>query len=73
MFYMDVPKIKGKMGEKGYNTTTLAKALGISRNTLSSYLAEPDKFPYDILEKLAVILFDNVEEARKIIFAQKLA
>lgn len=73
MFYVDIPKVKGKMGERGYTNTALAKTLGISRNTLSSYFSDPSKIPYETLEKLADALFDDAREARSILFAQKLA
>lgn len=73
MFFVDVPKIRGRMAEKGYTNTALAKDLGISRNTLSAYFANPEKIPYETLEKMSGVLFDSVEEARTILFAQKLS
>ena len=73
MFYVDVQKVKGKMAEKGYTNPSFAEKIGISRNTLATYLAHPNRIPYDALERIAEALFDDVVEARAILFAQKLA
>lgn len=43
MFKININKVKGKMAEKGFNNTSLAKEISISRNTLSSYLNNPEK------------------------------
>lgn len=73
MFYVDVPKIKGKMAEKGFTNSAFAEELGISRNTLATYFSDPSRIPYEVLERIAETLFENVAEARSILFAQKLA
>ena len=49
MAFVDVPKVRGKMAEKGYTITSLADILGINRNTLSLYLENPDKIPYGVI------------------------
>lgn len=67
--YVNVPKVRGKMAECGYTITSLAKKLGISRNTLSFYLKEPEKIPYNIVAAMAEILCDSPEEAGSIFFA----
>ncbi len=72
MFCVDIPRVKGKMAEKGYNITSLAKELGITRGTLSNYLEDPSKIPYLIISKLAILLCDSSEEARSIFFAPTL-
>lgn len=73
MFYLDVQKLKGKMAEKGYTITSLSEKLGISRNTLTNYMKNPGKFPYETLEAISILLFDSPEEVTSILFAQKLA
>lgn len=73
MFYVDVQKVKGRMVEKGYTNSSFAEKIGVSRNTLATYLSNPSRIPYDVLERIADALFDNVVEARDILFAQKLA
>ena len=66
---MDVQKLKGKMAEKNYSITSLAQALGISRNTLSSYLISPGKIPYETIKKMADLLCDSADDAMQIFFA----
>ena len=72
MVHVDVPKVKGKMAEKGYTITSLSEALGISRGTLSTYLEVPSKFPYSVVSRLAEMLCDNADEATHIFFATDL-
>lgn len=70
MYTVNVPRLKGKMAERGYNITTLSHELGVTRNTLSSYLANPKTIPYDKISLMATILCDNSQEAAEIFFAQ---
>lgn len=72
MFCVNVAKVRGKMTEKGFSIVSLSKALGINRNTLSSYLENPGKIPYAILNSMAELLCDNVEEAISIFFTKDL-
>lgn len=72
MVHVDIPKVKGKMAERGYTITSLAKELNISRNTLSGYLEEPQKIPYCIISAMAKLLCDTSEEASSIFFAPDL-
>ena len=72
MVHVDIPKVKGKMAERGYSVTSLAKELGISRNTLSNYLEEPQKIPYCIISTMANLLCETSEEAISIFFAPDL-
>lgn len=72
MVYVDIPKVKGKIAEKGFTITSLAKELEISRNTLSSYIDDPKKMPYSIISSMASLLCDTPEEARSIFFAHDL-
>lgn len=72
MLTVDVPRVRGKMAEKGYNITSLSGRLRINRNTLSTYLENPDKMPYGIVSELAGILCDTPEEAKTIFFAHNL-
>ena len=48
MVRIDVPKVRGKMAERGFNITSMAMRLGVSRNTLSGYLETPEKMPYSL-------------------------
>ena len=68
MAHIDVPKVRGKMAEKGITLTRLAELLGINRNTLSSYFETPGKIPYDVVSEMANILCDNKPEAVAIFF-----
>lgn len=66
---IDIPKVRGKMAEHGYTITSLAKKLGVNRNTLSFYLEKPEKTPYNIVASMAEILCNSAEEASSIFFA----
>lgn len=68
MYSVDIPRVKGKMAERGYNITTFANKLGVSRNTMSSYLSNPKTIPYDKLSLMAEMLCDGNEEAASIFF-----
>lgn len=72
MVHIDVPKVLGKMAERGFTRTSLAERLGINRNTLSSYLETPEKTPYSVVSDMASILCDTTEEANSIFFAHDL-
>ncbi len=72
MVYVDIPKVKGKMAEKGYTITALAKKVGVNRNTMATYLEKPGKLPYGVVSKLATILCDTPDEAARIFFARDL-
>ena len=69
MVRVNVPKVRGKMAEKGYSITSLANMLKISRGTLASYFSMPEKIPYRIVARLADILCDTMEEATSIFFS----
>lgn len=69
MYYVDIPKVRGKMAEHGYTVTSLAKKLGINRNTLAFYLCNPSKIPQEKLSLMATLLCDDSTEAASIFFA----
>lgn len=69
MVYVDVPKVRGKMAERGFNITSVSETLGINRNTFAAYLENPGKMPYRVVAELASILCDNADEAKGIFFA----
>lgn len=68
MYTININKVKGKMAEKGFNNTSLAKKISVSRGTLIRYFRNPDKIPYFILSRLANCLCDNDNEAAEIFF-----
>lgn len=72
MVHVDVPKVKGKMAERGFTITSLAEKLEVDRNTLSSYLKAPEKMPYAVVSDMAELLCDTAEEAKSIFFAPDL-
>ena len=72
MVQIDIPKVRGKMAERGFTITSLAEKLEIDRNTLSSYLKAPEKIPYSIISEMAAILCDTTDEATSIFFCQRL-
>lgn len=72
MYTVDIPKVKGKMAEKNYTITGLAEKLNLDRNTLSKYLTNPGKMPYNVVAIMADLLCDTRYEAEQIFFAEKL-
>lgn len=72
MVRVDVSKVRGKMAERGYTITSLSSRLGISRNTLSTYLEKPEKMPYGVISDMAVVLCETIDEAANIFFAPNL-
>lgn len=72
MIKVDVPKLRGKMAEKGYTITSISEEIRVSRNTFSSYLEHPEKMPYNVIVLLAELLCDNYDEAITIFFAHDL-
>lgn len=68
MAHIDVPKVRGKMAERGLTITALSERLGINRNTLSSYFENPGKIPYEVVAQMASILCDSKEEASAVFF-----
>lgn len=68
-YQIDIPKVRGKMAEKGYGIESLATELKVTRTTMASYLKTPEKVPYRVIAKMATILCDSDEEARNIFFA----
>lgn len=72
MASVDVPKVKGKMAERGFTITSMSEKLGVDRNTLSAYLKNPNKMPYEVVSTMAGLLCDSPEEASAIFFAPHL-
>ena len=73
MFTVNVDKLIGKIHERGFNKSSFSKELGIDRNTLSAYLNNPKKIPYDVIDKMASILCVTEDEASAIFFANQLS
>lgn len=69
MCYINIPKVRGKMIERGYTVCALSKKLDICKNTLYTYLGNPEKMPYEIVAQMANLLCDTPEEAAAIFFA----
>lgn len=69
---INIPKLRGKMAEKGLTMTSTAESLGISRNTLSAYFEDPGRMPYRIIEGLADLLCEDSKEAGEIFFTPNL-
>lgn len=72
MVKVDVPRVRGKMAERGFTVTSLSSRLGISRNTLAAYLGTPGKMPYSVISDMANVLCDTDDEAAGIFFASDL-
>lgn len=73
MYQFNVPKVKGKMVEKGYNLTSFSSAIGVNRNTLASYFENPATIPYGKLSLMASILCDDTKECMSLFFTEALS
>lgn len=73
MHTINVPKVRGKMAERGFNNSSFSKALNINRNTLAHYMEEPEAVPYGVLRRMMTLLCDDEAEAMQIFFAEKLS
>ena len=69
MYFVNVDILRGKITEKGFSNSSFAKKVGVSRNTLRSYLLHPEKISYAFMEKSATLLCDNHEDILSIFFA----
>ena len=69
MFHVDVDKLLGKITERRFTLSSLSDQIGVSRNTLSSYIKNPEKIPYDTINKIVAVLNLNQEESVAIFFA----
>ncbi len=67
---VNVNRFVGKIYEKGYNKTSFANKLKISRETLRAYIKNPQNMPYAIIDASINLLDLNSEEAKDIFFAQ---
>ena len=65
---MNIPKLKGKIVEKGINVETLAGKLGINRSTLYRKLDASEKFTIGEANKIKAELDLTNEEATEIFF-----
>ena len=72
MYRINVDKWKGQITEKGYTKTSFARALGVSLNTLNAYFNRPEKTPYRIIIKSAILLRLTKGEFDTVFFAAKL-
>ena len=72
MFCVNVPKLRGKIAEKGYNLTSFAKEIDVTRETVRAYLYHPERIPYHKIDAMASVLCDSHEEATVIFFDQNL-
>ena len=72
MFQVDVPKLLGRMKERGYTQQSLSDAIEISRETLRNYLNNYATIPYRVLQKMAALLCSDAADAESIFFAPKL-
>ena len=66
---VDTQKLIGKIYERGYNKTSFAEVLDISRVTLRSYVKNPGSIPYSVIERMSAALSLSADEARDIFFA----
>lgn len=71
MYCVNVPRVKGKMAEKGYNLTSMSEELGVARNTFTGYLHNPGTIPYRVLARMAHLLCDNQHEAMDLFFCEE--
>lgn len=65
-------KLRGKIAEKGYTISSLARDMNVARNTMSMYIKDPRAMQLGQIIRLAELLCESSEEARAIFLAQDL-
>ena len=70
---MNIPKLKGKMVEKGLNVETLAAKIGVDKSTLYRKLNECEKISIGDAQKIKLELDLTNDEAIDIFFGQTVA
>lgn len=64
----DIAKLKGKIAEKGFNQSQLAKIISMDRTTLNRKLKTGEEFSIKEAEKIALALDLSGREATYIFF-----
>lgn len=72
IYTINVPELKGRIVAKGYNNTSFAEAINVSRNTLTNYLRQPDMIPYVVMIKTINVLNLSENQILDIFFANNL-
>ena len=70
---VNINKLKGKIIEKGYNVTTLAKEMGMDKGTFYRKLNNDGDFSIKEADKIIDILCLDLDEIRAIFFSQVVA
>lgn len=73
MCYVNSNKLKGKMAENGFNIGTLAKEIGVSRDTISNVFNGKTKPSYLIINQLFFTLKLSPEEIINIFFSKRIS
>lgn len=66
---MNIPKLRGKMVERGCNVETLAAEMGVDKSTLYRKLNNGENFTIADVQKIKTTLDLTAEEASDIFFA----
>ena len=61
----DVQMALSKAKVRDISKKELSHLLGITRQTLFAYLKKPDKMPYGVAARMATILSDDSDEAKR--------
>lgn len=69
----DIAKLRGKIVEKGYNQSKLAKSAQMDKSTLSRKLKYGEAFTIGEANRIAIILKLSKDEAIDIFFANIIA
>lgn len=64
----DIAKLKGKIVEKGFNQSQLAKTIDMDRTTLNRKMKTGEEFSIKEAEKIAIALELSGKEAMHIFF-----
>lgn len=72
MYKVNITELSKEMVGKGYNQTSLAKAIGIGRDTLRKYFKNCGKMPYYIILKIVEVLELSRDKAVENFFTEEL-
>lgn len=72
MLNVNTAAVRGKIAEKGLTLSSTAERLDLNRNTLASYLQDPERMTIGVAKRLETMLCDNEADSRRLFFGDTL-
>lgn len=72
MLNVNTAAVRGKIAEKGLTLSSTAERLALNRNTLASYLQDPERMTIGVAKRLETMLCDSEADSRRLFFGDNL-